>query len=707
MPSPPNPKQKPVPVTVPLQWLAGVILILMALLAFFPALRAGFIWDDDRYVTENPLLTSPNGLEEIWFSTHSQSQYFPLVYTTFRFEYVLWGLNPLGYHLVNVLLHGCNAILAWRLLRRLAVPGAWLAAAIFAVHPVQVETVAWVTELKNVESTLFYLLALRWWLKSCDETGGRAWGFYALTLLSGLLALFAKTTACTLPAAMVLVLWMQGKPIGWRRAGLIAPVLVLGIAFGLLSIWWERHLGNYGQQFGLSFSLAERLLIASRAIWFYALKLLLPINLMFSYPRWELNAKDPVQYLWLSACVIVAALLWWKRAKVGRGVIAGVVFFVAALSPLLGFISNYTFRFSFVADHYQYLAALGLISVFSSVVVQKWNTMNLGFVPRVVQVCVLLAVLGTLTWRQSRIYRDARSVWEDTVAKNPGSWIAYNNLGVCLDAAGEHAKALEQFRKAIELNPKAATTHNDYAVALERDGKFEEATEHYTRALELQPGFAIARFNLGVLKARRGDLDGAIQDFSRAVAIQPRLAKAEHAWGLALTRQGKLEAAILHHRIAVELEPGVFINHFDLGNALLLANFPEEAVGCFRRALAIEPKSTSALVNLSRALLLKGRTRDAVSALREALVIDPANVPALNNLGGALFRLGELSAAADCFRKAVQVDPADPELRFNLGRILVRQGNLDEARGQFSEALRLKPDFTEAKKQLDALNAAK
>jgi tetratricopeptide (TPR) repeat protein len=707
MPSPPNPRHKPVPVTVPLQWLAGVLLILMALLAFSPALRAGFIWDDDRYVTENPFLTSPNGLEQIWFSAHSQSQYFPLVYTTFRFEYVLWGLNPLGYHLVNVLLHGCNAILAWRLLRQLAVPGAWLAAAIFAIHPVQVETVAWVTELKNVESTLFYLLALRWWLKSCDETGRRAWGFYALTFLSSLLALFAKTTACTLPAAMVLVLWMQRKPIGWRHAGLIAPVWLLGIAFGLLSIWWERHLGNYGPQYGLGFSLAERLLMASRAIWFYALKLLLPINLMFSYPRWDLNAKDPVQYLWLVTCLLAAGLLWWKRDKVGRGVIAGVVFFVAALSPLLGVISNYTFRFTFVADHYQYLAALGLISVFASVVVQKWNIMKLGFVPRVVQVCALLAVLGTLTWRQSMVYRDARSVWEDTMAKNPGSWIAHNNLGVCLDAMGEHAKALEQFRKAIELNPKEATTHNDYAVALERDGKFDDAAEHYARALELEPGFAIARFNLGVLKAHRGDLDGAIQDFSQAIAIQPRLAKAEHAWGLALARQGKLPAAILHYHAAVELEPAMFVNHFDLGNALLAANLPEEAEGCFRRALVIDPKSTSALINLGRALLMKGRTRDAVSALREALTIDPANVPALNNLGGALFRLGDLPAAADCFRKAVQVEPTDPELRFNLGRILVRQGNLEEARRQFNEALRLKPDFAEAKKQLDALNAAR
>ena len=223
--------------------LWGAIFIVVAVfIAYWPALRGGFIWDDDAYVTNNPLLTAPDGLRRIWFSFYTQSQYFPLVYTTFRFEYGLWGLHPPGYHIVNVLLHSANALLVWLVLRRLALPGAWLAAAIFALHPVQVETVAWITELKNTESTFFCLLALLAWMKFA---GTHSWRFYALTFLLYALALFSKTTACTLPAAMLLVLWLKHLPVNWQRWLQVVPFLAAGLAMGLLSIWWERHLGNY------------------------------------------------------------------------------------------------------------------------------------------------------------------------------------------------------------------------------------------------------------------------------------------------------------------------------------------------------------------------------------------------------------------------------------------------------------------------------
>jgi len=179
---------------------AGAALImLLTVLAYLPAWRCGFIWDDDFYVTNNPLLTETDGLRRIWFSAHHQSQYFPLVYTTLRLERNLWGLNPIGYHVVNVLLHSMNALLVWLVLRRLALPGAWLAAAIWAVHPVNVESAAWITELKNTQSTLFYLLALLAWMKFADRETACPWRFYTLALLLQALALFSKPTACTLP----------------------------------------------------------------------------------------------------------------------------------------------------------------------------------------------------------------------------------------------------------------------------------------------------------------------------------------------------------------------------------------------------------------------------------------------------------------------------------------------------------------------------
>src|SRR5208282_2029879 len=221
--------------------IPGTLIVVFVCLAYFPALRGGFVWDDEAYVTNNPLLTAPDGLTRIWFSTEPPSQYFPLTYTTFRIERVLWGLNPAGYHLVNLLLHAANALLVWRVLTRLRVPGAWLAAAIFALHPVQVESVAWISERKNVLMGFFFLLTLLAWIKFIDELCKRPWRFYVLALIFYALALSAKTTACTLPAALLLVLWLEKMPINWRRLAQVAPFVAMGIGIGLVAVWWERH----------------------------------------------------------------------------------------------------------------------------------------------------------------------------------------------------------------------------------------------------------------------------------------------------------------------------------------------------------------------------------------------------------------------------------------------------------------------------------
>ena len=234
-------------------WLLGLLIVVLTLVAFGPVWHAGFIWDDDVYVTENPLLTAPDGLRRIWFSLDSPSQYFPLTYTTFYLERSLWGLNPAGYHLVNFLLHAANALLVWRVLARLRVPGAWLAAAIFALHPVQVESVAWITERKNVLMGFFFLLTLWAWIKFIDGQSKRPWRFYVLALVFYALALLAKTTACTLPAALLLILWLKKMPINWRRLAQVAPFVAMGIGMGLVTVWWERyHQGTQGESVRIS-----------------------------------------------------------------------------------------------------------------------------------------------------------------------------------------------------------------------------------------------------------------------------------------------------------------------------------------------------------------------------------------------------------------------------------------------------------------------
>jgi tetratricopeptide (TPR) repeat protein len=558
--------------------LRGALILVLLFLAYYPALQGGYVWDDDHYVTTNPMLTAPDGLWQIWFSRHHQSQYFPLTFTTLRYEYSIWGMDPMGYHLVNILFHSANVLLLWAVLRRLAVPGAWLAAAIFALHPVQVESVAWIAELKNVQSTFFYLLALLAWLKFTDRQTVPAWRFYGLALLWYALALTSKTTACTLPAAMLLVLWLQREPIGGRRIIHLVPFVAMGIAMGAVSILWERHLGNYTsfqKGFSLSFSAPERLLIATQALWFYAAKLVWPASLTFSYPRWDINPANPLQYLGSIGCLGIALLLWCYRKALGRGPATAVLFFFATLAPMLGFISCYTFRYSFVADHYQYLASAGLITLFAAAASACMTSMHQSlWVQRVLSFALVL-LLGVLTWRQAGIYQNKGTLWGDTVAKNPGSWMAHDNLGSWLVSQQRFDEGIEEFRKAIQVNPNDFYAQSSLGWELVRKGEFEESIGPLTAAVEAIPSIALAQYHLGV----------------------------------ALDKVGRIEEAVEHYLVALHTNQMVPLEPYDYVTARYF---------------------------LATALLELARTRDAVAEYRQVLNLNPQMQPAQNNLAWIL-----------------------------------------------------------------------
>lgn len=562
------------PARLPAWFWPGLLLILATLAAYWPVFSAGFIWDDDAYVTENTLLTAPDGWSRIWFSAHSQSQYFPLVFTTLRWEYALWGLHPTGYHVVNVCLHLGNALLVWGLLRRLALPGAWLAAAVFALHPVQVETVAWVTELKNTESTMFYLLAVYAWLEFC---GGRGRWFYALALGLHALALFAKTTACTLPAALLLALWLKREPVSGRRIWQTLPFLLLGFSLGLLSVWWEKHLGNYELKYHLLGGPVDRLLIATHALWFYTGKIFWPADLTFSYPRWEIHAGDWRQYGWLLACLAVAALVWlgrrsvasqpaiepgqrpvhWERVRLGRGPVAALIFFVAALSPMLGFIPLYTFYFSYVADHYQYLACLGPIALIAGLAAyffetvswpgsHQWQRLLTG---------LLLCGLGLLTWQQCHAYRNLETLWVDTLEKNPRCWMAHTNLGRLLAQQGKLDEAEAHYRRALAIYSGEASTHYNYGNLLAKTARLEQAIAEYREAIKLAPEKPEAHNNLGFVLNQQHRPDEAIAEYERALFYQPDFAEAYYNLGNALAGEHRMDAAVAAYQRAVRLKP--------------------------------------------------------------------------------------------------------------------------------------------------------
>jgi protein O-mannosyl-transferase len=683
----------------------AALIILLTVVAYLPALRCGFIWDDDDYLTENPLLTAPDGLRRIWSGQHYQSQYFPLVHTTFRFERMLWGLNPVGYHAVNVLLHSLDALLVWAVLRRLALPGAWLAAAIWAVHPVNVETVVWVTELKNTQSTLFYLLALLAWMKFTDRGTIRPWRFYALALPLHALALCAKTTACTLPAAMVLVLWVRNQRIGWRRIAQVVPFLVLGVTMALVSVWWEGRVGHHHRGY-YAFNLLERLLIASRAIWFYAMKLVWPTNLTFSYPRWQINARDPLQYVWLIGCVAVAFVLWWRRNNWGRACAAAVVFFVAALSPLLGIVTNVTFRWSFVADHYQYVASIGPIALFAAVISCQAATLCVSFYMRRTLSSLLLLVLGTLTWQQCHAYRNLETLWRDTLAKNPTSWMAHNNLGVVLRQAGKVQEAMEHFEQALRIYPDSAEAHNNLGNSLLRAGRLEDAVKHYERALQLiNPDFFKTYYNLGNALFRLGKVTEAMGCWEQALRIKPDDAEVHYSLGNALGQEGKLEDAIGRFKQALRIKPDYAEAHYNLGVVLLGLGRVQEAIDHFEQALRIKPDDAEGHYNLGLLLATQGRSADAIEHFQKALQISPDYAQAHYNLGVALVLLGRVQEAMGHWEQALRIKPDYVEAHYNLGVALEQAGKIEDAIGHYQQALKIKPNYAEAQNRLTRLRA--
>ena len=533
----------------------AVLLVAGVVAAYSPALTAGFIWDDDDYVTENPLLYEPDGLQRIWFSLDAPSQYFPLVYTAFRIEYGIWGLEPFGYHLINVLLHALNALLLWILLRQIAVEGAWFAAAVFALHPVHVESVAWVTERKNVMSLLFSLASLIAWMRFIEPRRDRARCAYGTSLFFYALALASKVTACTLPAAQILLLWLRGHRIDRNRWAQVAPFAVLGVGMGLVITYWERyHIGTVGDRF--SMSLVESFLVATRAVWFYLGKLLWPTNLAFSYPKFEIDPSDPAQYVWALAGVVLLGLFWGWRHTIGRAPLAAAIFFVATLSPLLGFIPLFTFWYTYVADHYQYMASIGPTALVAAGSVWWSRTRTrLGAAGRTAAATAVLLVLGVLTWNQSRVYENEETLWLDTLAKNPTSWMAQTNLGRAMMREGRYEEAVEAYGRVFSIRPDAHRAHVGVAGALLKLGRDAEAERHFEAAIALNPEIYRAHQALGRLKLKRRDREAAIGHYEAMIEIAPRNPTGHYLMGRALESSRRRREALAFYREALELDP--------------------------------------------------------------------------------------------------------------------------------------------------------
>jgi Tfp pilus assembly protein PilF len=539
--------------------------------------------------------------------------------------------------LLNILLHFFSALLLVRILRKLGIPGAWLAGGIFALHPVMVESVAWITELKNTLSGVFFLSTALAYL-TYAETGKRRLYISALVLF--ILGLLSKTGVAPFPFAMLAVVWWKHGRVLWRRD--IIPLLfffLTGMLFGLMTVYMERtHIGTRGPEW--AFSLIERCLIAGRALWFYLGKIFLPVNLMISYPRWVVSAAVWWQYLFPAAALVAGCILWAMR-KIRRAPAAVFFYFIAMLLPYLGFISLFAFRYSFVADHYQYLAAIGPI-VIGAGLVDKAVGLAKGsgrFLKPAVAVMLLLT-LGLLSRKQSEMYSGAETLYRTTIARNDHCWMAHNNLGLLLAGRGQTDEAMAHYRKALELNSNYAEAHNNLGLLLSDMGRTDEAMAHFLRALEINPDYGGAHFNLGLLLAKIGRTDEAMAHFLRALEINPSHAKTHNNLGLLLANKGRPDEAIAHYQKALDINPKSSEVHYNLG--LLLANMgrTDEAMVHFQKALELNPNLAEAHNSLGVLFAQSGRTDEAMAHFQKALEINPACAQAQSNLGLLLTKTG-------------------------------------------------------------------
>ena len=516
---------------IPAAWVA-LFLAAATVLACLPALHGGFIFDDNVFLTNNPLIHASDGLRRFWF-TREAADYWPVTSSSLWLEWRLWGMNAAGYHATNVVLHVANVLLFWAVLRRLGVPGAFFGALLFALHPMVAESAAWITERKNLLAMLFFLLSVFWFI------GGRRTG-YGLSLATFVLAMLSKGSVVVLPLVLLGVIAWRRRPAMWDFIRL-APFFLIATGLAYYESKFSTVLTSDLMQ---PLSLLGRLLRAGAIIWFYVGKALWPANLCFDYGQWNVQTAEPRWWLPLAATLAVTAVLWRYRRSWSRPALFGWAYFCVALLPAMGFAEVGFMRYSPVSNVYAHLALLGMAALggagwarLAETVRTKYGRRSLAFL--VGATAATAAALGALTWTQCRIYSDAITLYRDTIARNPSSWASHTNLGVLLFEAGDLVPAIAHLEKAVQIKPGYPEAHNDLGNAYFKARRLGDAMLQYQEAVRLWPGYCDAHNNLGAALAVAGQLPEAIAQFQKALEIDPHFHNAQ----INLAKAQKMEHA--------------------------------------------------------------------------------------------------------------------------------------------------------------------
>jgi tetratricopeptide (TPR) repeat protein len=568
-------------------WLGAVALLVLTFAAHFPALRAGFLWDDEVWLWNSEITQASDGLLQAWTST-ARFDYYPLTSSAFWIAWRLFGDSAAGYHALNLGLHALGVLLLWLLLRRLEFRSAWVAAAVFAVHPVTVATVAWISELKSTLSFVFCVLAALAFFRSLGPQR-RAGGLgFALTLLAFAAAVLSKASAVVLPVVLLLLARWRRWQLGKWRVPAFASLFTIALAAGLLTLWFQQH-RVIGYEDVRPEGLLSRVAAAGWAVWFYLGKALLPMKLAIVYARWDVNARTVAAWLPLFALAVVLVGSWRLKHNWARAVLFALGVYIVILLPVLGLLTTYYARYSLVADHWQYLALPAVVVLVTetarALLVRCGGSRRWGAVAGV----AVLVVLSVLTYRQASCYESEGTFWRTVLARNPGAWVAQNGLGSWYGRQGKDDAALECFEEAIRLKPDYAMAHDNLGLAWERRGDLARARASFARAVDEHPTYADAHANLGRVLAKTGDLAGGIAHLREAVRLRPALTEAHFDLAVALTQTGQLAEAAEQLRRVTILAPERADAHDRLARLLYRLGDREGALASVREVVRLRP----------------------------------------------------------------------------------------------------------------------
>jgi protein O-mannosyl-transferase len=576
-------------------WQRGALvgaIIIAVLLVYLPALQGDFVWDDFLLITGNPLLQNVSGLLEIW-SGGRTADYFPLTNTVFWIEHHLFGGNATGYHVVNILLHIANALLVWRLLVRLNIPGAWLAGLIFGVHPIHVASVAWISELKNLLSMFFALLSILCFLELDDKRLRNSAAAYVASLVFFALALLSKTQVAFLPVVLLLCAWWRDKNLAgrettqniWRDVVRSWPFFLITIALGLVTMWFQGR--GIGEEEIVIGSLPRRVVNAAMAIWWYAAHLFAPVRLMAIYPNWRFDSPRLLEWLPLIALVGILAVLWHWRNRGTRGAFFAVACFIVALLPALGLLRMaYVRSGTLVADHFQYFADVSLIALFSAGTAYAWRQRQRATqIATAAIITLLVGAMGTYAFSRAEVYRNEEILWPDNLSKNPDAWQAQIMMAQRRFKQERYAEAAYHAGRAAELKPELADIHNELGLAYCRLERFEEGIVEYRKALQLKQAKPSTARGAGVAKMRT--------NFANALTLTAERLT-ESASPVPEEAMHRYEEAIRQYEEALEIEPQQPAIHRNLGMLLVKLGRYDEAIPHLQATLRIVPNEPTA-----------------------------------------------------------------------------------------------------------------